>query len=817
MHRTPIKEQPVQSNAPEYERLLSPTSIDGSTIPAYRAPTEPIHDPSSYGTPKVAMATTRARRESKSSKRPPDTKAGCSIETPMTIPTAQVPPHTALVPPSHLVGPDDPYDISDKQHYGGHPAKPNMECYVTEELDADTTELKLSKNHRQIIQSNLDQDLSYVQGKYHTDSANLHTYPVRLEANTRNIHPQYHQMTTPSTELGSTGFISHSGQPLTSTFTSTGQGHHPSIKHIGQGHPSMTPIGLDKHLTSTFTSGHPGISQISQGHPSMTHVGPGQRHMGSEYQSLQGPSLSHTSPTGTRGSSSQTVTSSVDANLESWQYGHRKQLLRQQIDATHGGMSQLPQFTSLAHVMPPIGDDEHRWGALRRAADNILKEKDMVIERQKIKILQLEQQSRDSESQLHKALVTNINSTGDGLKMKNQELEYENACLQSKLKESISERDTEIKSLQAKLGQAEYDLDELRTLTEKQTDEQSNELLQLRDQIEDRETELSDWRGKHNKLNGKYNAVKKKLDSLERYLADLPTAEEHNQSLQKISFEEESSLKDSQISDLEQKLLSRERLICDQKIKIEDLEDQYRDLSVKTERLGKDNNKLKKERAEADGGATIRLEEELEELRWDNDRMKSELLRARKVLETKHKVHKDAEMKNKAIVSELEERINHEEASVLAMREDSQVKEKQMKLLQKTMKEVSNQNQDLMERNMMLQDLIQQLEMQTGEEKQKMEQRLQLELDACFLELKSLVNICLQQAEGKDPNLSALLGVQSSSQSVTMNKEPKDTAETLKQKIHSVKMLRKDIDSMRAHISNKYAELMGEALSCTTQ
>ena len=44
-----------------------------------------------------------------------------------------------------------------------------------------------------------------------------------------------------------------------------------------------------------------------------------------------------------------------------------------------------------------------------------------------------------------------------------------------------------------------------------------------------------------------------------------------------------------------------------------------------------------------------------------------------------------------------------------------------------------------------------------------------------------------------------------------------DNVQSLQYKVIRVQALRKDIDNLREHISNKYAEDMGDNLNCATQ
>ena len=66
-----------------------------------------------------------------------------------------------------------------------------------------------------------------------------------------------------------------------------------------------------------------------------------------------------------------------------------------------------------------------------------------------------------------------------------------------------------------------------------------------------------------------------------------------------------------------------------------------------------------------------------------------------------------------------------------------------------------------MNQKLTLQEHVHDLEtLQTGD-MYRMQKRLYKELDVCFSSLQSLVQICLQQADGQDPNISLLLGAQS--------------------------------------------------------
>ena len=72
--------------------------------------------------------------------------------------------------------------------------------------------------------------------------------------------------------------------------------------------------------------------------------------------------------------------------------------------------------------------------------------------------------------------------------------------------------------------------------------------------------------------------------------------------------------------------------------------------------------------------------------------------------------------------------------------------------------QLSTQNETLIEKNLSLGDKVKELEQKQMGEQAKVEQKLLKELMACYSELQGLVQICIQRAEGQDPNISVLLG-----------------------------------------------------------
>jgi centrosomal protein CEP85 len=64
-----------------------------------------------------------------------------------------------------------------------------------------------------------------------------------------------------------------------------------------------------------------------------------------------------------------------------------------------------------------------------------------------------------------------------------------------------------------------------------------------------------------------------------------------------------------------------------------------------------------------------------------------------------------------------------------------------------------------MEKNMILQDKAKELDRLLSSDQQKIQRKLVREMNTCISELQSLIEICMDRAQGQDPNISVLLGV----------------------------------------------------------
>lgn len=122
----------------------------------------------------------------------------------------------------------------------------------------------------------------------------------------------------------------------------------------------------------------------------------------------------------------------------------------------------------------------------------------------------------------------------------------------------------------------------------------------------------------------------------------------------------------------------------------------------------------------------------------------------------------------------------------------------------------------------------------------RLTQKLHAEIASCLSDLRSLCSILTQRAQGKDPNLSLLLGLTgkhwlifnffyfcgpqaqnrrfffpTATQLATEPAEDWMNPEVLQRKLVEAQQLRRDVEELRKVILDRYAQDMGE--NCITQ
>uniref|UniRef100_A0AAZ3Q9K5 Centrosomal protein of 85 kDa-like CC4 coiled-coil domain-containing protein n=1 Tax=Oncorhynchus tshawytscha TaxID=74940 RepID=A0AAZ3Q9K5_ONCTS len=421
---------------------------------------------------------------------------------------------------------------------------------------------------------------------------------------------------------------------------------------------------------------------------------------------------------------------------------HKQQLesLRMQVEQMQMMTAGVGQYPAL-YSTPSMPPETRKWDEVIKANESILKEKALAIERQKQQMSQLE--LRESEMQVHGALLGRGAPTGDACLLRLQEAQRENAFLRAQFAE---------RGDCAALEEAERSLGAVEAETRRLNDA-------LRETSERHAKEMT-------KQEERVRKKQQRIETLERYLADLPTMEDYQGQSKQVKTGTDrithTYLNLTQYNCVLPRqndwVLLRFVWVSLQERVREDLEDRARLPSL-----------------------------DVEKHRGENCSLREEQQRLKKVIE------KQLRMTTTKLGTQIVEQVSQEESSSHALREVCS-KEQGLLQLRTAMKELSAQNQELTEQNLTLHERL-----------EDSEKRLHVEMASCLCDLRSLCNVLTQRSQGRDPNLSLLLG----------QVEDWLSHEVLQRKLTEAQRLRRDVEELRTTVSDRYAQDMGE--NCITQ
>ncbi|XP_071114287.1 centrosomal protein of 85 kDa-like [Haliotis cracherodii] len=455
-------------------------------------------------------------------------------------------------------------------------------------------------------------------------------------------------------------------------------------------------------------------------------------------------------------------------------------------------------------------EDETQWDPVRRAADSIIKEKNMIIHKLKSKISMMEEDLSICENKLRSAIISK-EDRDDVLHLKIQELQHKNSAMRTDIIDSKSQKNAEIDEMEIKLGAAEHEVMQLKTVLR-------NKEVHVREaqtKLVDAQREVEEWRSKFQEMKSNHQSMKANLDSLERYLADLPTVEEKAQMAKElVALREERAVNRATLEDLEKKLMQTKQTLSSREMDLREMSEREHQM---LERLNEATDNVERLRSEGSGAALYKAEVEAQGMREEKERLAIDLEKAKKLLETTVRRLRHLEAKHQSEARQMSERVSQEEEMVIALRGEVATKDSQVEDLRKAMKELGSTNQDLMEHNLIMQEQLKHLELQCTDETLKRQRRLMRELGFCFSELQSLVQVCMQRAHGEDPNISMLLGTKGMSSGYSDDGPSNSEDETIVQWQTKVTELRGEVDQLRSIICNKYAEDQGGNMECNPQ
>ncbi|KAM7136377.1 centrosomal protein of 85 kDa-like isoform 1-T1 [Molossus nigricans] len=450
--------------------------------------------------------------------------------------------------------------------------------------------------------------------------------------------------------------------------------------------------------------------------------------------------------------------------------------------------------------------DFTKWESVLKIKEGLLRQKEIVIDRQKQQITHLHERIRDNELRAQHAILGHYVNCGDSY-MSNLQPQYENSSLQSPFSDrSVSTSQQE--ELEQKLASTEKEVLQLNQFLKQRMSQFNEEKKKLEEKLKTRDRYISSLKKKCQKESEQNREKQRRIETLEKYLADLPTLDDvQSQSLQLQVLEEKNKNLQETLIDMEKNLeeikkqcQEKETQLMCQKKKEKELVTTVQSLQQKVERCLEDGIRLPMLDAK--------------QLQNENDNLREQNENANKIIESQQ----DEIDRMILEIQSMQGKLSEEKLTTQKMMEELEKKERNLQRLTKTL--LDNQRQA--EETCSVLDQGQ----ETDQSRQQavlpkrplfdlsVIDQLFKEMSYCLFDLKALCSILNQRAQGKEPNLSLLLGIRSLNCSAEET-ENDHSQESLTKKLSDVCQLRRDIDELRTTISDRYAQDMGD--NCITQ
>ncbi|XP_020032525.2 centrosomal protein of 85 kDa-like isoform X3 [Castor canadensis] len=462
---------------------------------------------------------------------------------------------------------------------------------------------------------------------------------------------------------------------------------------------------------------------------------------------------------------------------------------------------------SSRHPYSPSGfQDFSKWESVLKIKEGLLRQKEIVIDRQKQQITHLHERIRDNELRAQHAMLGRYANCEDSY-VTSLQPQYENTSLQTPfLEQSVSLPQQE--DLEQKLMSTEKEVIQLNEFFKQRINQLSEEKKKLEEKLKTRDRYISSLKKKCQKESEQSKEKQRRIETLEKYLADLPTLDDvQSQSLQLQVLEEKNKNLQETLIDTEKKLEEIQKqcqdkeaqLIC-QKKKEKELVTSVQSLQQKVEKCLEDGIRLPMLDAK--------------QLQNENDNLREQNEAASKIIDSQQD-----EMNRMILeIQSMQGKLSKEKSTTQKMLEELERKERNLQRLTKALLENQRQAEEMS-------PLLDQGQEADQSRQQTIHSKWPLfdltvidqlfkEMSYCLFDLKALCSILNQRAQGKEPNLSLLLGIRSMNCSAEET-ENDHSPETLTKRLSDVCQLRRDIDELRTAISDRYAQDMGD--NCITQ
>ncbi|XP_068578066.1 centrosomal protein of 85 kDa-like isoform X2 [Cebidichthys violaceus] len=381
--------------------------------------------------------------------------------------------------------------------------------------------------------------------------------------------------------------------------------------------------------------------------------------------------------------------------------------------------------------------------SLVKVREELLRQRELEIDRQKQQILQLHARIRENELRAQQVL-------------QNQRGWLDGPCIQITKESAMrtpckqpSDRLCCDEELSGKLAVAELEVLHLRDFFKQVTHKYTEEIRKLEEKIKTRDRYISSLKKKCQRESEQNQEKQQRIETLEKYLSDLPTL------------------------------------------------DKQEEVQQKAKHLEKTASRLQKSLEE---GYALMMEKDI--------RIEMQAMREKALI---------------ASVQSLQQKVQYcfDDGVRLPMQERKLLKVENTQLLEQ--QDHSNRliehQKERIERLTMLLTQQQVYEGLLVHPRSHVEMpevgRLLKEMSLSLLDLQALCSILAQRAQGKEPNLSLLLGMKSLSVSMEDSVCRVVEEEEVRFKLLEVSQLRRDIDDLRKSISDRYVQCKGD--SCVSE
>ncbi|VCW98249.1 unnamed protein product [Gulo gulo] len=474
-------------------------------------------------------------------------------------------------------------------------------------------------------------------------------------------------------------------------------------------------------------------------------------------------------------------------------------LQMEQMQLQNGAICHHP--AAFAPSLPTL--EPAQWISILNSNEHLLKEKELLIDKQRKHISQLEQKVRESELQVHSALLGRPAPFGDVCLLRLQELQRENTFLRAQFAQKTEALNKEKIELEKKLSASEVEIQLIRESLKVALQKHSEEGKKQEERVKGRDKHINNLKKKCQKESEQNREKQQRIETLERYLADLPTLEDHQKQSQQLKDSELKSTElQERVTELESLLEETQAACREKEVQLESLRHKGAELSTRHSLQDKQSVEEASEEGPAQQGEGPKVEMESWQKECDS---------LRKIVEKQQQKMDQLRLQ----VQTLEQEVAQEEGTSQALKEEAQRRETALQQLRTAVKELSVQNQDLIEKNLTLQEHLRQAQpgSPSSPDTAQLAFELHHELASCLQDLQAVCSIVTQRAQGHDPNLSLLLGIHSAQHPGTQLDLQKP--DVIKRKLEEVQQLRRDIEDLRTTMSDRYAQDMGE--NCVTQ